>query len=80
MRPSVDIGQPAERSETGVHDVEATGAERVDRAVQLALDVLDRRVAIGGELRGYRQRRCGEVEALTLRAPSRESDSVSVPM
>ena len=39
--PSSDIGQPAQRADTGVHEVEVRRAEYVHGVIELCLDELD---------------------------------------
>ena len=38
VRPALDVGQPVERAEAGVDDVEATPAERARRVVDVGVD------------------------------------------
>ena len=41
LRPAADVGDPAQRTDPGVDEVEALPAERLDGAVHVRLDVVD---------------------------------------
>ena len=44
LGPAADVGQPAERADAGVDEIEALAAERIGRAVEIGLDEVDRRL------------------------------------
>ena len=79
LRPAVNIGKPADRADAGVHEVEPLPAEHIWRVVEVGDDEL--RIGAGrlGELTGGLDRRLREIEPGHA-APSRASETVSVPM
>ena len=60
--PARDVGQPADRADPGVHQVEPAGAQHVHRVVQVGLDEVDVRVGALGQRARFGQRRCREVQ------------------
>ncbi len=80
LGPQTHVGEPAQCADARIHEVEPTGSEHVDRAVQFALDVVDCGVTLASEP-GCRLE-CGrrEVEPRDTARTSRARDSVSVPM
>ena len=76
LTPTVDVGQPAERADARVDEVEATAPERLGRLVELGDDEL--RVDPGslGQKPRLLDRRLGEVEPRHACAKAGEGDGV----
>ena len=74
--PLPHVGKPAQRADTGVHEIEVRRGQDVERVVDVRLHVLD------GRARQFRQsprlgnRRAGEIEAGHRRTQSGERDGV----
>ena len=62
-RPPADVGEPVQRPDPGVDEVEALAAEHVRRGVDVGQDELDVGTGAGGEVAGGVDRRRREVEA-----------------
>ena len=77
--PAVDVGQPAERADPREDEVEASLAEDADGRVDIGLDELH--VGPGSSAsRRASASEAGEKSRPVIRAPSRASEIVSVPM
>ncbi len=76
LTPAVDVGQPAERADPGVDEVEPASLERLGRRVELGDDELRLHAGSFGEEPRLLDRRLGEVEAGHARAETGERDRV----
>jgi hypothetical protein len=74
--PTPHIGQPTQRSDAGVDEIEAFAAEHLDGAVQVGLDELDRLPTVERQLPGDGERRGREVEPRHPCAEARQRDGV----
>ena len=75
-RPALDVGQPVERTEARVDDLEAAAAERFGGVVDVRLDELGVQRAARREVAGGLDRGAGEVEPGDAGAQARPREGV----
>ena len=69
----MDVGQPAQRSDSRIDEIELTGADGFDGGVDLTRDVRNSCSALFGQLSGHVEGRLREVDARdTARSESKQ--------
>jgi hypothetical protein len=76
LGPATDVGEPAQRPDPGVRQVELAGREHVERAIEVGFDELDVRARRGRQSPGFVDGGGGEVQAGHPRAQAGQRDRV----